>query len=348
MQILIQELKENKSLSEDGLRKLLTRRVEAQKMISEAAREVALLRFGHGIFVRGLIEISNYCKNNCLYCGIRAGNRNVVRYRLSEEEILECCDYGYSLGLRTFVMQGGEDISFSDEWLCRIIGRIKERYPDCAVTLSLGERSSESYHLLREAGADRYLLRHETVTAEHYSRLHPSSMSLDNRLECLRTLKEEGFQTGTGIMVGSPYQTIDNIIADIKYIEQLRPEMIGIGPFIPHRDTPFADFKAGDAELTLFLISVFRLMFPDALIPATTALATLLKDGHIRGVEAGANVIMPNLSPASRRKDYNLYDNKAAFGSEAAEGLQLLDKELATAGYYIDFGKGDFCEHRIC
>lgn len=342
MQTLIRHLKENKILSADECRQLLVHRDEISEDICKAAREVALRRFGNRVYIRGLIEISNYCRNNCYYCGIRAGNASAVRYRLSKDDIMNCCRNGYALGFRTFVMQGGEDVTFTDEWLCDVIGSIKDAYPDCAVTLSLGERGRDSFHRLRMAGADRYLLRHETYSQEHYSRLHPSSMSRDNRLECLHALKEEGFQTGTGIMVGSPYQTIDDIVQDIMFMQDFKPEMIGIGPFVPHHDTPFASFPAGDAELTLFLVSLFRLMFPDALIPATTALATLLPDGHKRGIMAGANVIMPNLSPGEQRAKYNLYDNKAAFGSEAAEGLDMLRKEMENIGYVVATDRGDY------
>ena len=258
--------------------------------------------YGDEVYIRGLIEFTNYCRNNCYYCGIRRSNRNAERYRLTKEEILICCDEGYKLGFRTFVMQGGEDSYYTDEMICDIVSEIKRRYPDCAVTLSIGEKSCESYRSFYDAGADRYLLRHETADPAHYGKLHPAEMSLENRKRCLFDLKEIGYQVGSGFMVGSPYQTPENLIADLRFLQRLKPDMIGIGPYITHKDTPFAEFKSGDLKLTLRLVSILRLMFPYALIPSTTALGTIHPQGRELGLKAGANVVMPNLSPVGVRK----------------------------------------------
>lgn len=343
MKTVVDRLRTERTLPVEELRALLTHcDAETLEYINRQAREVAQAHFGNNVYIRGLIEVSNCCRNDCYYCGIRKSNRNVARYRLSKESILGCCEEGYQLGFRTFVMQGGEDAAFSDERLLEIVEAIRSRYPDCAITLSLGEKSRQTYERLFRAGANRYLLRHETYNAAHYEQLHPDKMSWENRIQCLRTLKEIGFQTGTGIMVGSPGQTIEHLIADVQFIEELQPQMIGIGPFLPHHDTPFATMPAGNMERTLLLLSIFRLMHPTALIPSTTALATLAPGGRERGILAGANVVMPNLSPREERKKYELYNNKASLGAEAAEGLQLLDKQLAAIGYRISKDRGDF------
>lgn len=297
--------------------------------------------YGNEVYIRGLIEISNYCKNNCLYCGIRSGNSKPLRYRLTHEDILECCREGYSLGFRTFVMQGGEDPYYTDEVLVKLISEIKRLYPDCAVTLSLGERSFESYKALREAGADRYLLRHETATDSHYSMLHPDSMTLKTRRECLFNLKKLGYQTGSGFMVGSPHQTTENLIADLRFLQELQPAMIGIGPFISHSETPLAGFENGSVELTVRLVAILRLMFPHALLPATTALGTLHPKGREMALKAGANVVMPNLSPKSVRKLYEIYENKLATNEEAAESVDKLKKQVESAGYRVVTSRGD-------
>ncbi|MBO5332943.1 MAG: [FeFe] hydrogenase H-cluster radical SAM maturase HydE [Clostridia bacterium] len=300
--------------------------------------------YGNTVFIRGLIEISNICKNDCLYCGIRASNKDCERYRLAKDEILSCCDEGYSLGFRTFVMQGGEDGYFTDEILVEIIGEIKKKYPDCAVTLSLGERSYASYKKLFDAGADRYLLRHETADKEHYNKLHPNKMSYENRMECLKNLKELGFQTGCGFMVGSPYQTTHNLAKDLKFIEEFSPEMCGIGPFIPHKATEFKIYKAGDVELTCFLLSVIRLIKPTILLPATTALGSAEQGGREKGILCGANVIMPNLSPHSVRKKYELYNNKLISGNESAQEIENLKNSMKNIGYEIVTDRGDIKE----
>ena len=297
--------------------------------------------YGNKIFVRGLIEISNICKNDCLYCGIRRSNNNCERYRLTEAEILECCEEGERLGFKTFVLQGGEDGFFSDEFLTNIITEIKKRHTGCAVTLSLGERSRKSYEVLRQAGADRYLLRHETADREHYEKLHPRKMSFKNRIKCLETLKELGYQTGCGFMVGSPYQTPETVAADLKFIEKFSPDMCGIGPFIPHKDTPFADKSAGTLEATCYLLSVIRLIKPNILLPATTALGTIHSKGREMGILAGANVVMPNLSPVSVRKKYELYNGKICTGEESAECKVCLEKRMEQIGYEIVADRGD-------
>ena len=297
--------------------------------------------YGTVVYLRGLIETCNVCKNDCLYCGIRRSNGNLDRYRLSKEDILSCCEQGHKLGFRTFVLQGGEDPYYTDEVICGIVSEIKERFPDCAVTLSLGEKERESYAAFRAAGADRYLLRHETADDAHYSRLHPAVMSLAHRKNCLFTLKELGYQVGSGFMVGSPYQTADNLVEDLRFLQELRPDMIGIGPFIPHKDTPFRDFPGGTLELTLRMVAILRLMFPTALIPSTTALGTIHPLGRELGLKAGANVVMPNLSPVRVRKLYELYDNKICTGEEAAECKGCLERRVQSAGYEIVSARGD-------
>ena len=297
--------------------------------------------YGDSIYIRGLIEITNICKNDCLYCGIRASNKNCERYRLTKEQILSCCKEGYALGFRTFVMQGGEDMHYTDDVMCDIVSSIKELYPDCAVTLSLGERSYDSYKKLYDAGADRYLLRHETADSLHYGKLHPQNLNLENRMKCLESLKEIGFQVGCGFMVGSPYQTTQNLAKDLKFVEEFSPHMCGIGPFIPHKDTCFAKEQSGSVELTCYLLAIIRLIHPGILLPATTALATLAENGREKGILCGANVVMPNLSPMEDREKYTLYDNKAFAGTEAAEGLRELGRSLEKIGAEIAFTRGD-------
>ncbi|MDD7319003.1 MAG: [FeFe] hydrogenase H-cluster radical SAM maturase HydE [Prevotella sp.] len=343
MKDLVDRLNSRRTLTAGEYKQLLLcRDAEVTNYLHRQAQEETLARFGNKIFIRGLIEFTNRCRNDCYYCGIRKSNRRVTRYELTGEEVLACCDEGYRLGFRTFVLQGGEMPDVKDEWLETIVACIRRRYPDCAITLSLGEKSRETYERLFRAGADRYLLRHETYNAQHYRKLHPAGMSLVHRLQCLDWLKEIGYQVGTGIMVGSPYQTIDHVVEDILFIERFRPKMIGLGPFIPHHDTPLAAFSPGDVDLCLRLISIFRLMLPATLIPATTALATLVPDGRERGILVGANVVMPNLSPQKRRADYSLYDNKAFAGAEAAEGLRELKERLNKIGYELSGTRGDY------
>lgn len=336
------KLTERHSLTLSEYEYLIANRTpELARSLAERAVRVRREIYGNAVFVRGLIEISNICKNDCTYCGIRHSNRNCDRYRLTPGEIIECADEGYELGFRTFVLQGGEDLSFTDDKICGIIGTIKERHPDCAVTLSLGERSYESYKRLYDAGADRYLLRHETADREHYQKLHPKEMSFDNRMECLKNLRKIGYQVGCGFMVGSPYQTSATLAKDLKFIEEFRPDMCGIGPFVPHKDTPFAGMKAGTVELTCFLLSVIRLIHPPVLLPSTTALGTIHPLGREMGIQAGANVVMPNLSPVSVRKKYELYDNKICTGEESAQCKDCLEQRMKSIGYEIVIDKGD-------
>lgn len=321
---------------------LLTNRTPAvTEYLFEKARAVSTHYFGNSVYIRGLIEFTNYCRNNCYYCGIRSGNTKALRYRLDREDILSCCEEGYSLGFRTFVLQGGEDAWYTDQILCNITASIKERFPDCALTLSIGERSRESFQMLFDAGADRYLLRHETANDWHYRKLHPEVLSLAHRKDCLFALKEIGYQTGCGFMVGSPYQLPEHIVEDLLFIHELQPEMVGIGPFIPHCDTPFRSFPPGSVELTLFLIGILRLMLPKLLLPATTALGTLNPQGREKGILAGANVCMPNLSPVSVRSKYMLYDNKICTGDESAQCRECLSRRIESIGYHIAEDRGD-------
>lgn len=339
---LIKKLKTERELSEDEWITLIEGRTpELAEELFAMAREERHQYYGHDVYVRGLIEFTNYCKNDCFYCGIRKSNRNANRYRLTKEQILQCCKEGYALGFRTFVLQGGEDGYFTDERLEELILEIKRRHPDCAVTLSVGERSKESYQRLYDAGADRYLLRHETYQACHYGQLHPKSLSAEARQQCLWDLKAIGYQVGTGFMVGSPGQTAKHLAQDMMFIKRLNPQMIGIGPFIPHHDTPFAKEKAGTLELTIFLLGLLRVMLPKVLLPATTALGTISPKGRELGILAGANVVMPNLSPVNVRKEYTLYDNKICMGTEAAECRKDLEERMQAIGYRVVTDRGD-------
>ncbi|BAK47521.1 hypothetical protein CXIVA_15550 [Clostridium sp. SY8519] len=314
---------------------------ELAEDIFSRARSYQQKYYGHEIFVRGLIEMTSYCKNDCIYCGLRRSNRSAQRYRLSREEILDCAQEGYRLGFRTFVLQGGEDPYYSAQDIADLVAELKKAHPDCAVTLSLGERERRDYELWHEAGADRYLLRHETADFAHYAMLHPPELSAAHRQNCLRELKDIGYQVGTGFMVGSPGQTAEHLAEDMLFLKELNPEMVGIGPFIPHHDTPFADEPAGTVELTLYLLGLIRLMIPDVLLPATTALGTIDPLGREKGVQAGANVIMPNLSPRAVRKKYELYDNKICTGEEAAECRGCLQRRMDSIGYTVVVDRGD-------
>ena len=343
MKELIDQLYKERNLDSNALCQLIALADDSQQelYLFEKARQKKEEVYQDKIYIRGLIELSNYCKNNCLYCGIRAVNTSIERYRLSKEQILDCTRYGYELGFRTFVLQGGEDPAYSDQYICDIVRQIKEEHPDCAVTLSIGEKSYESYKAYKDAGADRYLLRHETATEEHYRLLHPEKMSFENRQRCLEDLKSLGYQVGSGFMVGSPFQTIEHIVADLRYLQQLEPDMIGIGPFIPHHQTPFADKEQGNLHLTLRLIAILRLMFPNALLPSTTALGSIHPQGRKMGLRCGANVVMPNLSPLDVRNLYKIYDNKAYVNAEAAEGIAILKKEAEEIGYKVVIDRGD-------
>ena len=340
---IIEQLKTTHTATREQLIYLLKHITDAEReVLREAAQQTAQAVFGNKIYIRGLVEISSICKRDCRYCGLRRSNPNAVRYRLAPEQILSCCEKGYALGFRTFVLQGGEDGFFTDEIVCGIVREIKRRCPDCAVTLSLGERGDESFRRLYAAGADRYLLRHETADLAHYAKLHPDSMSGAERQRQLFVLKQTGFQTGAGFMVGSPYQTAENLADDLLFLKKLQPQMCGIGPFIPHKDTAFRDFSQGSLELTLTLLAVIRLMHPHILLPATTALGTIHPQGRELGILHGANVVMPNLSPLEHRKDYAIYDNKICTGDEAAECIRCLSVRMKRIGYQIVTERGDY------
>ncbi len=343
MKELIERLERERDLTNAEFAVLLDQSSGADRdFLFERARAVRDAHYGRKVYIRGLIELTNYCKNDCLYCGIRKSNVFCERYRLTKEQILSCCESGYALGFRTFVLQGGEDGWYTDERMTDIVRAMRQAYPDCAITLSLGERGRESFKRLYDAGANRYLLRHETADEAHYARLHPVSMTLTHRLQCLRDLKEIGFQTGAGFMVGSPYQTTECIVRDFRFLQELKPQMVGLGPFIPHHATPLKDFPAGSTERTLLCLSIVRLLLPNVLLPATTALATIDGDGRIKGMNAGCNVVMPNLSPMEDRSKYLLYDNKASSGDEAAESLRALREHRAAAGYEVVIDRGDY------
>lgn len=342
LQTLVDKLEAQNSLNrEEWIQLIEGRTPKLAQYIFEKARKIRQAYYGTDVYIRGLIEFTNYCKNDCYYCGIRRSNSRAHRYRLSEEQILRCCHQGYTLGFRTFVLQGGEDGYFTDERMVSLVKEIRKNYPDCAITLSIGERSYDSYLALFEAGADRYLLRHETWDEEHYRLLHPPALSAKHRQQCLWDLKKIGYQVGTGYMVGSPFQTAENLADDMLFLEELNPQMVGIGPFIPHHDTPFKDQAAGTLELTLYMLGLIRLMLPKVLLPATTALGTIDEKGRELGILAGANVVMPNLSPENVRKDYLLYDNKICTGSEAAECRMDLENRMHAIGYQVVCHRGD-------
>lgn len=340
---LANQLIQNQKLRKGEYTELLGYQDDAavRECLREEAVRIRKEYYGDKVFIRGLIEFTNYCKNNCYYCGIRGGNKQAVRYRMTEEEILSCCENGYALGFRTFVLQGGEDPWFTDERMVELIHKIRNQYPDCAITLSVGEKSRESYRKYKEAGADRYLLRHETANESHYRLLHPENLSLSVRKQCLLDLKELGYQIGAGFMVGSPGQTPELIAEDLVYLKELQPHMVGIGPFIPHHDTCFAKEPAGTVDQTLFLLSIIRIILPKVLLPATTALGTLDPIGREKGLMAGANVVMPNLSPMENRKNYSLYDNKINAGDDAKVGLEEMRKRVEAAGYRMVVERGD-------
>ena len=342
MKELIDKLEQTHILSREEWTALISRHTtEDAHYLFEKARRISQKYYGTKVFIRGLVEFTNYCKNDCYYCGIRRDNRNVKRYRLTKEEILDCCRQGYQLGFRTFVLQGGEDGYYTDDVMVDIVHTIRKMFPDCAITLSIGEHSHESYQRLFDAGADRYLLRHETYDSDHYAALHPKELNAADRQRCLWDLKEIGYQVGTGFMVGSPGQTTENLADDMLFLTEFNPQMVGIGPFIPHHDTPFRDEKAGTLELTLFMLGLIRLALPKVLLPATTALGTISPRGREQEILAGANVVMPNLSPVSVRKDYTLYDNKICTGDEAAECRRCLDRRMESIGYQVVVSRGD-------
>ena len=340
---ILEKIQNTQNITREELEVLLTSEdASLTEELHRRAREMAVAYYGNKIYIRGLIEFTNYCKNNCYYCGIRCANKQAERYRLTLDQILSCCETGWNLGFRTFVLQGGEDLYFTDEKICEIVREIKKRYPECAVTLSIGEKSEESYQAYFDAGADRYLLRHETADETHYRKLHPKQMSLFFRENCLKILKKIGYQTGCGFMVGSPGQTVDTLFEDLMFIKELEPEMVGIGPFIPHKDTPFAKEPAGTLDMTLRLLSIIRLIHPHVLLPSTTALGTIDPKGREKGILAGANVVMPNLSPVSVRDKYTLYDNKICTGDEAAECKACMAARMKSIGYEVITARGDY------
>ena len=344
---MVEPLASGKELDATDLGQLLRSAATDQNVLNllrQNAVRTARKQFGLGIYIRGLIELSSYCYCDCLYCGLRRSNRSAERYRLSIDEVMECCKEGYKLGFRTFVLQGGEDGTHSDEWLEELVCRIRSRYEDVAITLSLGERGEASYLRLKRAGANRYLLRHEAANEALYESLHPKGRGLQHRLSCLEALKRCGYQTGMGMMIGVKGQTIEHLVEDLLLIRKMQPEMVGIGPFLPHHATPLGNEPAGDLQLTLATIAIVRLMLPHALIPSTTALATLTPRGRLEGILSGANVVMPNLSPSDVRAKYAIYENKASWGKEAAEGLAALESELQSIGYHIDYARGDYNE----
>lgn len=342
MKELIEKLAIEHDLADNEWQQLIEGKYD-RTLLYARADEIRRQNYGTDVYIRGLIEISSYCRNDCLYCGIRRSNMHAERYRLSKEQILECCKTGYRLGFRTFVMQGGEDAYFTTEYVAEIVEEIKKRYPDCAVTLSLGEREKADYQIWYDAGADRYLLRHETAGRAHYGKLHPPELSYDHRMQCLYDLKDIGYQVGCGFMVESPYQTVYDLIADMRFLRKFQPHMVGIGPFIPHHDTPFAGSSQGSLEKTLTMVALIRLTLPKALIPSTTALGTIHPRGRELGLQAGANVVMPNLSPVSVRKQYSLYDNKICTGDEAAECIECMKRRVASVGYQTAVSRGDWC-----
>lgn len=340
MEQLIETLRTQRDLSDEELTALITRESDDKDLFA-AADAVRREHYGTDVFLRGLIEFTNVCQNDCYYCGIRKSNAQAQRYRLTQEQILHSCENGYRMGFRTFVLQGGEDPRNTDAWVCSMVDKIKTAYPDCAVTLSIGEQSRASYQAYFEAGADRYLLRHETASDAHYRRLHPKEMSLANRKRCLFDLKEIGYQVGAGFMVGSPWQTPKELVADLRFLQELQPDMIGIGPFIPHHETPFADKQSGTLKLTLRMLSILRLLFPYVLLPATTALGTISPIGRELGLKAGSNVMMPNLTPTDARKHYDLYDNKICMDEEAAKCRLCQEGRVRSVGYQIVSDRGD-------
>ena len=338
---LVDRLEKEHSLSLLEYQTLIEAENDALRMYcANKAKKLSQSIYGNEIYVRGLIEVGNYCRNDCLYCGIRKSNTHCDRYILDKEDILHCCKEGYELGFRTFVLQGGEGI-YKPEFVKDIVSKIRIQYPDCAITLSLGEESKEVYQSWFDAGADRYLLRHETADQAHYEKLHPCKMSFTHRMQCLKDLKDIGYQVGCGFMVGSPYQTSQTLAKDLKFIETFHPDMCGIGPFISQKDTPFKDMQSGTLNQTLYLLSLIRLIQPNILLPATTALGTIDPQGREKGILAGSNVVMPNLSPVSVRKKYALYDNKICTGEESAQCKGCLSRRMDSIGYEIVTNRGD-------
>lgn len=341
MKTLLYKLYTENNLSEKELATLIENMdSESEKQLFEYSGMLKLKHYGKSVYMRGLIEFTNICRQDCLYCGIRRSNSKADRYRLSKKEILRCCEEGHMLGYRTFVLQGGEDSHYDDLKIIDLIKSIKSNFPDSAVTLSIGEKSFESYKSYYEAGVDRYLLRHETASKKLYEQLHPG-MSFENRVNCLKNLKSIGFQTGAGFMVGLPGQTDEDLAKDLVFLKELKPEMVGIGPYIPHPNTPIGENKGGSLEKTLVMLALVRLLLPDVLLPSTTALGTIDPLGREKALKAGANVVMPNLSPTSVRKKYELYADKICTGDEAAHCRKCIEGRISRAGFEVDMSRGD-------
>ncbi|MDY4078081.1 MAG: [FeFe] hydrogenase H-cluster radical SAM maturase HydE [Clostridium sp.] len=341
---IIDKLYETNNATRDELEFLLENlNDDSKKYLIEKSNLTRMKVYGDKVYLRGLIEFTNYCVRDCMYCGIRASNKNAERYRLTIDEILECAELGDRLGYKTYVLQGGEDPYFTDDIMVEIISKIKKRFPENAITISLGERSYESYEKMFKAGADRYLIRHETATKELYEKLHPKA-SFENRRRCLEDLKKIGYQIGSGFMIGLPGQKVSDLVNDLLYVKELNPHMVGIGPFISHKDTPLKDEKNGTLEDTITLIAILRLLLPKALIPATTSLGTINPLGRELGIKAGANVVMPNLSPTSVREKYSLYDGKICTGDEAAECRRCIEGRINRAGFKVEVSRGDNIE----
>lgn len=338
---LIEKLYQTSVLEESELLYLLENySKEAAKLLAQRANEVRLKNYGDKVYLRGLVEFTNYCHRHCKYCGIRSENKKVSRYRLLEGEIIDCINRGYELGYRTVVLQGGEDVYYTDDKLVALLERIKDKWPEIAITLSIGEKSYAAYKRYFEAGAERYLLRHETASDALYKSLHPH-MSYENRMRCLSDLKDIGYQVGTGFIVGLPGQTAAHLVQDLMFIKAFKPHMVGIGPFMPQKDTPLGTMPAGTADMTTYLISILRLLQGDLLLPATTSLGSIDPLGREKGLKAGANVVMPNLSPVEVREKYALYDGKVCTGDEAAQCRRCIEKRIEQAGYKVDMGRGD-------
>ncbi len=338
---LLVKLYEENELSRDEIVHIINEIDAAgKKKLYDLARMKQREYYDDHVYLRGLIEFSNICRRNCLYCGIRRSNRNVERYRLKKSQIVQCCEEGYQLGYRSFVLQSGEDNYYTVHRLTALVEKIRANFPDVAITLSVGERDELTYQKLYDAGADRYLLRHETASRRLYGILHPKA-SYDERMDCLRVLKRIGYQVGSGFMVGLPKQTAEDLADDLLFLKELNPDMIGIGPFIPHSETPLKFMKGGSLDQTLVMIALARLIVPDSLIPATTAIGSIHPLGRELALNAGANVVMPNLSPMSVRSKYELYDNKICTTDQPDQCYHCMERRIESVGFKVNRGRGD-------
>jgi biotin synthase len=295
--------------------------------------------FKDEVHIRGIIEFSNYCMKNCFYCGLRRDNKTIERYRISEDEIIDTALKAGELGYKTILLQSGEDGGYTIEGLCAIIKRIRSNL-DCAITLSLGEKSFDEYRSLRDAGADRYLLRFETSDRGLFNKLKPDS-SYENRLDCIKNLKKLGFQVGSGFMVGLPGQTYEILADDILLLRELDLDMIGIGPFLSHHNTPLGNSASGTLDLTLRALAIIRILMPDVHIPATTAMGTVEKGGREKALQCGANVIMPNVTPIKYRKYYEIYPNKICIDDAPSDCRACIEGMLKSLGRAAATNKGD-------